>query len=98
MDFLAPIEHRLEREGGEFRIDEDFAVTWDGPADRRIFLQNAARGQRGLADPNLSLVAWRSQRIADRLSRVRGNEQLAGFIDWAIKPGRGSSTPAGIDG
>jgi lysine N6-hydroxylase len=86
MEFLAPVAHRLEREDAEFRIDEDFAVQWDGPPDRRIFLQNAARGQRGLADPNLSLLAWRSQRIADRLSQVRGNDQLAGFIDWTTKP------------
>lgn len=86
MHFLDPIASRLEREGVELRVDADFAVRWDGPADRNIFLQNATRGQRGLADPNLSLVAWRSQRIADRLRQIRGNDQLAGFIDWAMKP------------
>lgn len=86
MNFLEPIADRLEHEGPELRIDEDFALRWDGPPDRNIFVQNAARGQRGLADPNLSLVAWRSQRIADRLRHVRSNDQLAGFIDWAGKP------------
>ena len=35
-------------------------VGWDGPRDRNVFLQNAVREQRGLADPNLSLVAWRA--------------------------------------
>jgi lysine N6-hydroxylase len=95
-DFLAPVAHRLEHAGAEFRIDEDFAVEWDGPPDRRIFVQNAARGQRGLADPNLSLLAWRSQRIADRLSHVRGNDQLAGFIDWATKPAV-TATRGGVD-
>ncbi|CAM5560077.1 hypothetical protein SALBM311S_03599 [Streptomyces alboniger] len=87
MDFLAPIADRLERDGDELRIDEDYAVRWDGPADRSIFVQNAARGQRGLADPNLSLNAWRSQRIADRLSGVRSDEQLASFIEWSTKSG-----------
>ncbi|WP_052868902.1 lysine N(6)-hydroxylase/L-ornithine N(5)-oxygenase family protein [Streptomyces niger] len=87
MDFLAPIADRLERHGEELSIDEHFAVRWDGPADRRIFVQNAARGQRGLADPNLSLNAWRSQRIADRLSGVRSDEQLASFIEWSSKAG-----------
>ncbi|MFI8993954.1 lysine N(6)-hydroxylase/L-ornithine N(5)-oxygenase family protein [Streptomyces sp. NPDC053542] len=87
MDFLAPIAGRLERHGDELSIDEDFAVRWDGPADRNIFVQNAARGQRGLADPNLSLNAWRSQRIADRLSGVRSDEQLASFIEWSSKAG-----------
>ncbi|MBV9026347.1 MAG: SidA/IucD/PvdA family monooxygenase [Streptomycetaceae bacterium] len=90
MDFLEPIADRLERDGDELRIDEDYAVCWDGPDDCRIFLQNAARGQRGLADPNLSLNAWRSQRIADRLCGVRSDEQLPSFIEWATKAAPGA--------
>jgi lysine N6-hydroxylase len=82
MDFLDPIAPRLERTGHEYRIDQDFAVCWDGPRDRPIFMQNAAREQRGLADPNLSLIAWRSQRIIDRLRGVRSDDQLASFIEW----------------
>lgn len=85
LGILAPIAGRLEREGYELRIDEHFAVRWDGPADHRIFLQNASRGQRGLADPNMSLNAWRAQRIADRLRGVRSNEQLASFMEWSAK-------------
>jgi lysine N6-hydroxylase len=86
LDFLAPIQSRLEREGDEYKIDNSFAVQWDGPAEHNIFLQNAARGQRGLADPNLSLNAWRSQRILDRLRGVRTENQLNSFIDWTTKP------------
>lgn len=80
-----PLAGRLEHEGEELRVDEDYAVRWDGPADRRIFVQNGVRGQRGLADPNLSLNAWRSRRIADRLCGVRADEQLASFIEWSSK-------------
>ena len=86
LDFLDPIKTRLERAGDEYKIDHNFAVQWDGPADRNIFLQNAARGQRGLADPNLSLNAWRSQRILDRLRGVRTEHQLTSFIEWMTKP------------
>jgi lysine N6-hydroxylase len=86
MDFLDPIKGRLEREGDEFKIDSSFAVRWDGPDGRDIFLQNAARGQRGLADPNLSLNAWRGQRILDRLCGVRSEEPMNSFIDWAMRP------------
>ncbi len=86
MEFLAPIAARLECQGDEYCIDQDFAVCWDGPSDRNIFLQNAAREQRGLADPNLSLVAWRSQRIVDRLRGIRTNDQLASFVEWPSKP------------
>lgn len=85
-DFLDPIKGRLEREGDEYKVDSSFAVQWDGPADRNIFLQNAVRGQRGLADLNLSLNAWRSQRILDRLRGVRTEHQLRSFIEWVTKP------------
>jgi lysine N6-hydroxylase len=87
--FLEPIEGRLERDNGEYKIDDSFAVVWDGPTDNNIFLQNAARGQRGLADPNLSLNSWRSQRILDRIRGVRTDEQLQSFIEWMTKPANG---------
>ena len=84
-DFLAPIADRLEREGDEYRIDSDFAVRWDGPSNRSIFLQNAALRQRGLADKNLSLIAWRSQRIIDRIRCVRSDDPVPSFIEWSAK-------------
>jgi lysine N6-hydroxylase len=87
MDFLAPIAHRIEREGDEFRIDGQFAARWDGPAGHDIFLHSAAPRQRGLPDRNLSLVAWRSQRVVDRLRGVRSDEQLPSFIEWSPKLG-----------
>lgn len=83
--FLAPLEDRLEREGDEYRIDQDYAICWDGPVNRCLFLQNGARRQRGLADPNLSLNAWRSQRIADRIRGVRSREQDTAFVEWSPK-------------
>jgi lysine N6-hydroxylase len=86
MDFLDPIQSRLEREGDEYKIDDSFALQWDGPAEHNIFVQNAVRGQRGLADPNLSLNAWRSQRILDRLRGIRTEHQLSSFIEWTTKP------------
>jgi len=89
LTFLAPIESRLEREGDEYKIDGSFAAVWDGSAENNIFLQNAARGQRGLADPNLSLNAWRSQRILDRLRGVRTEHQRESFIEWVTKPTSG---------
>jgi lysine N6-hydroxylase len=86
MSFLEPIASRLAREGEEYKVDDSFAVRWDGPAEHNIFVQNAVRGQRGLADPNLSLNAWRSQRILDRLRGVRTEHQLDSFIEWMTKP------------
>lgn len=95
LTFLAPIESRLERDGDEYKIDDSFAVVWDGPTENGIFLQNATRGQRGLADPNLSLNAWRSQRILDRLRGIRSEHQLESFIEWVTKPTNGDLQDGG---
>ena len=86
MDFLAPIADRLEREGNEFKLDENFAVAWDGPPEHNLFVQNGARYQRGLADPNLSLIAWRSQRIIDRILGIKSDNQFESFIQWSETP------------
>lgn len=88
--FLEPLLGRIETENSEVRIDEDFAVIWDGPPDRNIFMQNAVRGQRGLPDVNLSLNAWRAQRIASRLRGCSAPEMAMSFIDWSAKDGRGT--------
>lgn len=88
--FLEPLMGRIETENGEARVDEDFAVSWDGPPDRNIFMQNAVRGQRGLPDVNLSLNAWRAQRIVNRLRGSSGPELAMSFIDWSAKNGRGT--------
>lgn len=86
MDFLSPIAHRIEREGGEFRVNSDFSTEWDGPAGCRIFMQNASPKQRGLAERNLSLLAWRSQRILERITGTRSQPQLPSFVDWSPAP------------
>jgi lysine N6-hydroxylase len=50
-------------------LEDDFSIKWDGPADHKIYLQNGARKQRGIADPNLSLLAWRSAIIINSLMK-----------------------------
>jgi lysine N6-hydroxylase len=85
MDFLDPVAHRLERDGDELRIDRNFAAVWDGPPGHHLFVQNNSRGQRGLADPNLSLVAFRAQRILDRIKGANHEHQLGSFIEWTSK-------------
>ncbi len=67
-DCLAPLRHRLAfDEHGYFRIGQDFAVHWDGPQDNRVFALNAGRLSHGIAEPQLSLMAWRSAIIANAL-------------------------------
>jgi lysine N6-hydroxylase len=66
LEAISPRIHRT-REG--WIVRPDFSVDWDGPAGLRIYVQNAARHARGIADPNLSLTAWRSATIINSLIR-----------------------------
>ncbi|WP_411753619.1 lysine N(6)-hydroxylase/L-ornithine N(5)-oxygenase family protein [Serratia sp. (in: enterobacteria)] len=82
-NFLAGLHDRINYENDEFVVDDDFAIVWDGPKNNNIFVQNAVRGQRGLPDVNLSLNAWRAQRIMGRLCGKYPRQQLSSFVDWS---------------
>lgn len=64
---LQPLAHRIGWNRDGYTVRSDFSVEWTGPAQLRIYAQNAARHMRGVADPNLSLMAWRSAVIANSL-------------------------------
>lgn len=86
--FLDPLLPRLEVRDGRFAVRRDFSIEWDGPAANRLYLQNGARHVRGVADPNLSLVAWRSARIINSLAGeeiYRLDEESSPFC-WSAPP------------
>jgi lysine N6-hydroxylase len=65
LDTLAP---SMERDvDGSVKLNEDYTVNWDGPRTHRIYMQNAGRNSHGIADPQLSLAAWRAGVIANSL-------------------------------
>jgi lysine N6-hydroxylase len=65
--FLDPLRDRLPVAADTFRVERDYRVLWDGPDTNRIYVQNGARRTHGVADPNLSLAAWRSATILNSL-------------------------------
>lgn len=65
---LSPIMNRLAQGDHGFIVQDDYSVQWDGPASLKIYIQNGARHFRGVADPNLSLMAWRSAKIINSLA------------------------------
>lgn len=83
--FLAPIAHRLQLDRDEnFHINTDFTLNWDGSATNSLFAVNAGMQSLGIAEPQLSLMAWRAARI---LNRAHPDEpfELAttpGVIQW----------------
>jgi lysine N6-hydroxylase len=64
---MQPLASRMSWDRDGFPVRADFSVEWDGPPELRIYAQDAARHMRGVADPNLSLMAWRSGIIANSL-------------------------------
>jgi lysine N6-hydroxylase len=66
-EFLAELASRFEVDGSNYLVAANYSVKWDGPPHNQIFVQNAARHSHGVADPNLSLVAWRSAVILNEL-------------------------------
>lgn len=65
---LAPLSDRLAYDSeGRAIPGDDYALHWDGPANARIYAQNAGRFSHGIADSQLSLMAWRSATILNSL-------------------------------
>jgi lysine N6-hydroxylase len=65
--YLEPLRGRLLDGDGRLRVRRDYSLDWDGPPDVGIYVQNAAERSHGIADPNLSLAAWRSARIVNAI-------------------------------
>lgn len=66
---LDPLRDRLVLDAdGRPEIGSDFAATWDGPAGHRLFVLNGGLVSHGIAEPQLSLMAWRSGVIVNALA------------------------------
>ncbi|MGZ9706629.1 lysine N(6)-hydroxylase/L-ornithine N(5)-oxygenase family protein [Pseudomonas sp. GNP013] len=65
---LEALEPRIARRNGEYVFNPDYSVQWDGPQGSALYVQNAARSQKGIADPNLGLIPWRCAHIINSVS------------------------------
>lgn len=71
-------------ENGQFELDRDFQVGWDGPQQNRIYAVNAGRHSHGIAEPQMSLMCWRSATIINSLlgKEVYSLEQAMNLVNW----------------
>jgi lysine N6-hydroxylase len=83
---LQPLASRIPRKDGNLIVREDYSIKWDGPEGCNIYVQNAARHCRGIADPNLSLMAWRSGIIVNSLAGrcVYNVHETSSLIEWDL--------------
>jgi lysine N6-hydroxylase len=67
-DAIAPLRDRIVVDRNErLVLADDYSAAWDGPRQNRIFALNAGRYSHGIADSQLSLMAWRSATIINAL-------------------------------
>ncbi|WP_342640423.1 lysine N(6)-hydroxylase/L-ornithine N(5)-oxygenase family protein [Rhodoligotrophos ferricapiens] len=88
---LAPLREKLALDdNGHVRLASDFSAKWDGPANRHIFVLNGGRFSHGIAEPQLSLMAWRSAVIANALvGRPHfDTEPASQLVQWTGDDGR----------
>ena len=82
---LDPLLPRLARDThGRPVVDERFRLAFDGPSACRIYLQNGARHLFGIAEPQLSLMAWRAAVIVNDLAgrTIYDLGRGAPLVDW----------------
>jgi lysine N6-hydroxylase len=82
--FLSGLRDRISWTEDGYKVARDFSIEWDGPGDQKIYVQNAAHKQRGVADPNLSLIAWRSATIVNSVMKrtVYDVGRTSSLFDW----------------
>ncbi|MBV7299912.1 lysine N(6)-hydroxylase/L-ornithine N(5)-oxygenase family protein [Enterovibrio paralichthyis] len=82
LDGLRPLIN-IDREG-RFRLSPSFEVDWAHRDSNRIFAVNAGMHSHGIAEPQLSLMAWRSAQIVNRLcpKPVFDTDIGPSLMDW----------------
>ncbi len=77
---LEPIKHLLEFDKeGRFIINRNFDLKWNGPSKNKIYALNFSRHRHGIAEPQTSLMAWRSATIINDMTQktIYKNDHVA---------------------
>ncbi|MDD7912007.1 SidA/IucD/PvdA family monooxygenase [Pseudovibrio exalbescens] len=88
-DFMSELRGRLDLDDtGLPKLDENYKMAWDGPPSIGLYGMNLGLKSHGIADPQMSLMAWRSATIANA---VAGEEMFdlsssGGLVEWPVSP------------
>lgn len=86
-EYLSPIKDKIAiNKQGQFQLNRDFSIAWDGPNENKIFAVNAGIHSHGIIEPQLSLSAWRSAKI---INSFLGYQHFdldcePSMIDWGL--------------
>ncbi|WP_428771589.1 lysine N(6)-hydroxylase/L-ornithine N(5)-oxygenase family protein [Vibrio sp.] len=83
-------------EQDRYQMTPDFELQWQGQSSNKIFAVNAGMHSHGIAEPQLSLMAWRSARIINRLAgkRLFDTDSGQGMIEWLTPTSVASASAA----
>ena len=83
---IEPIKHLVSFDlKGRFIFNEDFSIKWKGELTNKIFALNFSRHGHGIAEPQTSLMAWRSATVINSLtstSHFQTKNNVANFINY----------------
>ncbi|NRF29967.1 lysine N(6)-hydroxylase/L-ornithine N(5)-oxygenase family protein [Vibrio coralliilyticus] len=82
LDAILPLLELDEQQ--RYKMSPDFELKWSGSASNKIFAVNAGMHSHGIAEPQLSLMAWRSARIINCLAQepLYDLDAGKGMIEW----------------
>ncbi|EDP60743.1 SidA/IucD/PvdA family monooxygenase [Vibrio sp. AND4] len=81
-------------EHNRYQMNANFELKWEGQQTNKIFAVNAGMHSHGIAEPQLSLMAWRSAKIINRLAgeTLFDTDAGQGMIDWLSPTLNGEKT------
>jgi lysine N6-hydroxylase len=88
-DYLTAFTPLIEHdEAGAPVVRRDFSLSWAEGTTNRIYVHGMARSVRGVAEPNLGLMAWRSAHIVNGLCEraVYDTATVPSPVTWAESP------------
>lgn len=71
-------------ENNRYQLTANFELKWAGAKTNKIFAVNAGMHSHGIAEPQLSLMAWRSAQIINQLAgqTLYDTDSGQGMIEW----------------
>ncbi|UAA37371.1 SidA/IucD/PvdA family monooxygenase [Paraneptunicella aestuarii] len=84
---LASLLPQIETDAsGQAILSEDFCANWQGSDNNRIYMVNAGTRSHGIAEPQLSLAAWRAAKIINHIcgEQVYDISEDNHILDWGM--------------
>ncbi|WP_237055045.1 lysine N(6)-hydroxylase/L-ornithine N(5)-oxygenase family protein [Microbulbifer sediminum] len=87
-DCLSTLRDRFAMDGrGRLVLSADFAADLQDAGERQVYVLGSGRYTHGIAEPQLSLAAWRAARVINDLMnrRIYDTGQAGGILQWSTR-------------